>query len=282
MSKKIIAGLTLLIALSACGAAASEGSVAPNSGDVRRGNHWDALLRDGTPLYEDADVVARVSQVGQKVAASSGNPHHFEFRFFVLNSVEPTAFAAAGGYIYVTTGLLRALDNEDELAAILAHEIGHVNERHPMKTGMSQQARTFWTTMLALGSMAAAMYVQTTVASALAPYMTMENAEALQKLSELTYMVSNIGTTAVGQRVIISFYQGYRDEFEFKADELALQYAGKAGYRRDALAQVFERIGSHQGDISPLAVSHLHSPKKVLDSRKALVQRAVAASGRPR
>jgi hypothetical protein len=63
MRIKIIAGLTLLIVLSTCCAAASDGSMAPNSGDVRRGNHWDALLRDGIPLYEDADVVARVAQV---------------------------------------------------------------------------------------------------------------------------------------------------------------------------------------------------------------------------
>jgi predicted Zn-dependent protease len=254
--------------------------------DVRRGNHWDALLRDGAPVYDDPEVTARVAEIGQKVVAASGNPLNFEFRFTVLNSAESTAFAAPGGFVYVTTGLLQNLKSEDELAAVLAHEIGHINERHPMRTGMSPGAKKFWTTVISLGSMAAGAYLSSVVGEALrgmdqtiiTPNGYMIAIDPVSsKAASLVDSLTQIATSQLGQQIVVSFYQGYKDEFEFKADELAMTYSKSAGYKPDALLGVFERLINHDGEPNPLAVSHLHSPKGVLKKRIAQANQQLKA-----
>lgn len=66
-----------------------------------------------------------VNRVGQKLAAAS-NCSQYPFRFYVVDSSEINAFATTGGNVYVNTGLIRATDNEDQLAGVIAHEIAHI------------------------------------------------------------------------------------------------------------------------------------------------------------
>ena len=83
-------------------------------------------------VYNDSSLSAYVTQVGNQVAANSelsGQP----WKFTVLNSHIPNAFALPGGYVYVTRGLLAIMNSEDELAGVLGHEIGHVTARHSAK-----------------------------------------------------------------------------------------------------------------------------------------------------
>ena len=56
------------------------------------------------------------------------------YHFAILNSQEQNAFAAPGGYIFITVGLLKTLKNEAELAGVLAHEIAHVTKQHMLET----------------------------------------------------------------------------------------------------------------------------------------------------
>jgi beta-barrel assembly-enhancing protease len=278
VKRVLVAGIIALLAVvpAAHGQDSSGGSK-----DVARGNHWDALLRDGTPIYDDAEVTARVAEVGQKVVTASGNPNEFAFRFAVLNSVEATAFAAPGGYVYVTTGLLRALRNEDELAGVLGHEIGHINEHHAMRTGMSQRARTFWAVAISVGSSAAGAYLGSLVAEALAPYaMSYSDAMNIGRIAEMTSMLAATGTSQVGQRVVLSFYQGYKPEFEFKADELSLAYSAKAGYKPEAFVDVLDRLSGDGSGVSPIGVSRLSSTKAFLVDRSAKARAILGGAGK--
>lgn len=87
------------------------------------------LLNQQFQLYDDPQLNQYVDQLGQRlVAASDRRPIPYTFQ--VIASDEVNAFTIPGGYIYVTTGLIRATDNEAQLAAVLAHEIAHVNQRH--------------------------------------------------------------------------------------------------------------------------------------------------------
>jgi beta-barrel assembly-enhancing protease len=70
-----------------------------------------------------------VRLVGQTLARRIGRPE-LKFHFGILKDADVNAFAAPGGYIFVTSGLVKAVRDESELAGILAHEIAHVNERH--------------------------------------------------------------------------------------------------------------------------------------------------------
>lgn len=80
-------------------------------------------------LYRDPDVNRYVDQIGQRLAAKSDRPN-IPYTFQVVKDDSVNAFATAGGYVYVTTGLLKAADNEAQLASVIAHEIGHITSRH--------------------------------------------------------------------------------------------------------------------------------------------------------
>jgi predicted Zn-dependent protease len=81
--------------------------------------------------YTDPKVVHYVEEVGHSVAAHAKR-HDLEYRFTILYSEKIYATSAPGGYVYVTTGMLNFLENEAELAAVLAHEIGELQnvDRH--------------------------------------------------------------------------------------------------------------------------------------------------------
>jgi len=74
----------------------------------------------------------RLNRIGQKVALTSRRPQ-LPYRFFVVEDREINAFSGPGGYVYVTTGVMK-LANDDELAAVVAHEIGHIVARHSLKS----------------------------------------------------------------------------------------------------------------------------------------------------
>ena len=99
--------------------------VAANAMFDGKGNYVGLYDRD--PVLEEY-----VAMVGLSVALESDRPETFKgYHFGIVNSSDINAFAAPGGFIFVTTGALRQMQNEDELAGVLSHEIGHVNLRHP-------------------------------------------------------------------------------------------------------------------------------------------------------
>src|SRR3989304_6169141 len=77
------------------------------------------------------DVEAEII-VGRSAAQYANRPE-IEFRFAILNTDIVNAFAAPGGYIFITKGALRLMEDEAELAGVLAHEVAHVSERHIVK-----------------------------------------------------------------------------------------------------------------------------------------------------
>jgi predicted Zn-dependent protease len=83
-------------------------------------------------LYPDRNINSYVNQVGQGLVRYSGRPN-IPYVFQVVDSNQINAFATVGGYVYVTTGLLRAADNEAELASVLGHEMGHIAARHALQ-----------------------------------------------------------------------------------------------------------------------------------------------------
>ena len=89
-----------------------------------------------------------VNLVGQTLAQASKRPETFGgYHFLILDSGEINAFAAPGGLILVTRGMLRLCKNEDELAAVLAHEIGHVEGQHGLRAIKSSRLTTAFTVL---------------------------------------------------------------------------------------------------------------------------------------
>ena len=83
-------------------------------------------------VYQQPALTRYVNLVGRAVGMTSDRPH-IPYHFAILNHASLNAFAAPGGYVFITKGLLKRIRNEAELAAILGHEIAHVSEKHILK-----------------------------------------------------------------------------------------------------------------------------------------------------
>jgi predicted Zn-dependent protease len=97
------------------------------------------LLESGQfKLYENRAVNQYVDRIGQRLVPFSDRAN-IPYTFQVVQDESINAFATMGGYVYVTTGLIRAADNEAQLASVVAHEIAHISERHAIEQ-MRQRA----------------------------------------------------------------------------------------------------------------------------------------------
>jgi predicted Zn-dependent protease len=96
------------------------------------GRQLASVLLGSKPLHPDAALQTYINQLGRWVSLQSTRPD-LPWAFAVLDDRGYNAFAAPGGYVFVTKGLIDQLTDEGELAAILAHEIAHVTEKHHLK-----------------------------------------------------------------------------------------------------------------------------------------------------
>ena len=98
----------------------------------RIGSQISGNLLGAVPLVRDDALQRYVNLVGNWVALQSGR-QDVTWRFGVLDTEDINAFAAPGGYVFVTKGLYRLLNNEADLAGVLGHEIAHVTQKHHLK-----------------------------------------------------------------------------------------------------------------------------------------------------
>ena len=165
----------------------------------------EAVVRDFAPegaRASDPVVIAPVARLHEHLAAAAAGVAA-ESRLVVVRGDQVNAFAAPGGIVVVTTGLLRAMRTPDELAAVLAHELGHVRRRHPMH-GMMRQ--------LSLQALVGLL------------------AGDASTLSGGIQIAGQLG----GLR--------YSRELEQEADDDALRLLAQEGWRPDALSRALESI----------------------------------------
>lgn len=156
--------------------------------------------------YDDAALQGYVNGIAQPLARVSHRPA-LDWQFQVMDSPVVNAFAAPGGYVFITRGLLAVINDEAELAGVLAHEIGHVTARHSARN-YSQSLLTGLG--LQLGTALAGSYGQ-----------------VLGPLLE-------VGTGLL-------FLKYSRDD-EREADALGVEYATKAGYDTNRMADFFTTL----------------------------------------
>ena len=169
-------------------------------------------------VINDPLIVNYINQMGQKMV-SALPPQPFDYHFYVIKNDEYNAFATPAGHVFVNSGLLEAMENEEELAGILGHEIAHVVCRHisqqierSKKIGIATLAGVAAGILLGIGGSAAA-------------------AQAL-----------TMGSAAVGQSVQLS----YSRENEFQADQIGLISLTKAGYNGEGLLTMLKKLWSRR------------------------------------
>ena len=104
--------------------------------EVEIGKQTNQQVLQQYQLYDSPQIQQYVSNLGQELINSSDS-RDIPFTFQVVDSDEVNAFATPGGFVYITTGLLKTAENRAQLASVMAHEIAHINERHGIK-GLKQ------------------------------------------------------------------------------------------------------------------------------------------------
>jgi len=170
------------------------------SEEISLGQKYHQQIIQEMPVYQDPELAAYVSEVGQRVARVSHRPE-LNYRFTVLDDPMVNAFALPGGYIYITRGILAYLNSEAELAAVLGHEVGHVTARHSVR---QQSAST-----------------ATSIAGAV--------------LSATTGVPGTEDVFNVFGKALLS---GYGRGHELESDRLGAQYLARSGYDPQAMLEV--------------------------------------------
>lgn len=169
-------------------------------------------------IIKDPLIANYVNQVGQKIV-SNLPPQPFSYHFYVIKEDVYNAFAIPAGYIFINSGLFMAMDNEEELAGILSHEIAHVVCRHiSQKIDRSKQLN-----IAMLAGMAAGMLLGVAGAAAVANAVT-------------------IGSAAAGQSTALAHSRAD----ERQADQIGLLLDRKAGYNGEGMLDMLKKIRSKQ------------------------------------
>ena len=205
-----------------------------------------------------AELNAYVSRIGQRLVKHSSRSH-LRHEFHVVDMKEPNAFALPGGYIYVSRGLLALMNSEDELAAVLGHEIGHVAGRHSAK---QQTKSRGWIPLQILAGIggAAASVVSPSLGSAVA---------------------------GAGQLPASLALASYSRKQEKEADRLGQQYAAAEGWDPAALSTTMDALTAEQklaGGRDPNRMSffdsHPTTPERAREGREYAETLEVAPSDR--
>jgi len=172
-------------------------------------------IRAHIPLVEDPAIVSYVQSVGNRIVRELGTTS-YEYQFYVVDSSVPNAFAIPGGYIFVFRGLIEFMSEEGELAAILSHEMAHIQGRHVHR---QMDAGKVLTAAALAGVLAGVLLGSAT-----------GNASASPALA----MGSVAGSQALGLK--------YSRENEQEADQLGLSYLSSAGYPPRDMVTVMQRL----------------------------------------
>jgi beta-barrel assembly-enhancing protease len=191
--------------------------------EVRMGCFQDRSLTVQSVLVLNPTLEKRIQQVGEKVAQASGKPE-IKFSYRILNDPTINAYAAPGGRIYILTGLLDFLTSEDELAAVLGHEMAHVIQSHTVKSIKSD----YWTRAIGgafINAAGAAVGVQIGGSK-----------------GQLAQMGTNLALSAAGSPLFNAMSKGYSRGNELEADEMGQELLEKAGYNPEAMTTYLQRL----------------------------------------
>ena len=194
------------------GASYSNSGLMSERDEMRLGNQLNVEI--GKKYQIVATGQERLNRIGQRVARASLRPN-LVYRFHAFRDKEINAFSGPGGHIYVTTALMN-LATDDELAAVLSHEVSHVVARHSLKT--IQQSQTLRGLADLFGSV------------------TGLAGDTAQEVGTMAATIAAGGLLAVHNR-----------EEEREADFLGLHSLRKAGYNPQAMVTMFQKIQNAGG-----------------------------------
>ncbi|MBN2467524.1 MAG: M48 family metallopeptidase [Deltaproteobacteria bacterium] len=259
-------GPVLSALTSGCSNAGSLSTLASNAGSVMKvskavsksfqditpeqeyyiGRTVGAMVLDKYKPYNNQKAITYLNVMGQTLAQASDMPETFGgYHFLLLDSEEINAFAAPGGLIFITRGMVRCCTYEDSMAAVLAHEIGHVQHKHGLQAIKKSRLTSALTTIGAEGAKAF-------------------GGETLSKLTQtFEDSITDITSTMINN--------GYSRSFEREADRAAVTILKRVGYDPNGLVdmlRVMEQKLKPGG--SDFAKTHPSPASRIEDIQKSI------------
>ena len=205
MQVRIVIAVSLIFMITGCGA-----GLQSVEKDKEMGRDTAKQVETDMGIYNDAERTRYLNKIGDRLVAV--NPDQtFEYQFAIIDQWVPNAFAAPGGYIYVSRGLLVLTNNEDELAGVVGHEIIHVTQRHSAR----QMAKARVPKLFALPGAVVGGVIS-----------------------------KNLGNLLMAPAAMIggAYLASHSRQDEFESDQLGQQLAAAAGYDPAKLAPILARL----------------------------------------
>ncbi len=207
-------------------------------GEVEVGRNMAGRLLAYYGVIDDKNVVGYVNQVGNYVASYSDYPDR-KYMFAILKHESINAFACPGGYILVTMGAIRAVENEAELSAILGHEVAHVGKKHMFDTLRKMKEKEL--EALAKSRNDGSLPQSIKVRERPEPAETGAGAMLARYLSGSAGSSLNILAAAQAGMSLIT-EKGLDKDLEFEADHEGVKYSIRAGYEPKAMLNFLKRL----------------------------------------
>lgn len=180
----------------------------------------DAIMEQGRrdPTYiADPDVSQYLTDMGRRLVANAPGGSGQRITVFGVRDQQINAFALPGGYIGINSGLVVAAQSESELASVVAHEIGHVVQRH-IARGMTQRSQSG---NVVIAALAAALLA------------------ALSGSGDLA-----MGVAAFGQAAAVDQQLGFSRQAEQEADRAGFEMMRRTGFDPRGMVRMFEQLGN--------------------------------------
>jgi predicted Zn-dependent protease len=224
----------------------SNQGLASENDEFRLGSQVHQQIMMKYPVVHDPRLNEYVQSVGERIARVSKRPN-LQYQFFVIQDSSINAFSIPGGFVYVNTGLLDIVQSEDELAAVLAHEIGHVVARHGLRNYKKAQRTSVWTGILG-------------------------TAAVIATGGSIGGQAANAAVKLFGAGILT---RNSRD-FEREADFLGLYDLDAAGYEPVGMIRIFERLGQHasstKSSIGGIFADHPDSGERIKNTEIEIEQ----------
>ncbi len=190
------------------------------------GRTVSALILSKYPVYKNDALTRYINTVGSSVAIYSDRPETYAgYHFLILDSEEVNALSAPGGFIFITRGLLKRCKDEEMLAAILAHEIGHVSAKHGLQ---SIKKSRLIDAFKIIGQEATQRY-------------------GPEKLAQLTNIFENV----LGDIVESLIERGYDRKYEYEADKISVRVSSRTGYSPQGLLDFLQTMVDDSSKAGP-------------------------------
>jgi predicted Zn-dependent protease len=196
---------------------------------------------------DDPGLTTYLNEICTVIVINSPRPEIYNgYHVAILDSTEVNAFATPGGHIFVTRGLIACTDSEDSLAAVIAHEIGHIQLQHSIKAIKNNRITSA---------------IMTTASSAAK---TLGSDDIKELADVMDESVNEIVTTLIDK--------GYSQDQEFDADTAAMTLLAAAGYDPGGLVAMLRKLESQGTHGGGLVKTHPSPERRVENVRETLLK----------